>query len=82
VKSGNRETLSELGTLALPEYTTRYSLKQVLLRTLGDTEETAHLVDYLLDAWEIFDLLTERFDVETARRILMTPPCCMEVVPS
>ncbi len=66
----------------LPEHPTRYYLQRVLEHELDHTEETAHLIDYVLEAWETLDLLTERFGRENALKILTTPACLTEVVPS
>lgn len=59
------ETLSPL-----PEYPTREHLQAVLRSELGESEDTEHLLDYLEDSWETFDLLVERFGRDTAEKII------------
>ena len=58
---------------ALPETPTRFHLVDFLGRTLGDTEETARLIDYIQDMWETIDLLRAWFGSEQAQRIIDTP---------
>jgi hypothetical protein len=57
----------------LPEEPTRYHIQSVLQHELGDTEATAHLLDYLQEAWETFDMLIERFGQEDAHKIMNVP---------
>ncbi len=66
----------------LPDHPTRYYLQRVLEHELGNTEETAHLLDHILEAWETLDRLSERFGQEIALKILTTPAYLKEVVPS
>ncbi|WP_376797423.1 hypothetical protein [Thermogemmatispora sp.] len=40
---------------------------------LGPSERTEHLIDWLLDMWETIDLLTARFGVARAWRIIAAP---------
>lgn len=70
-------------TLAdVPTKPTRYYLKQVLLHELGDTEETAILLDDIQAAWETMDLLIERFGQEDTQKILTAPSSLETVVSS
>jgi hypothetical protein len=73
------ETLADI-----PEQATRQNLVDVLLHELGNTEETAHLTDWIWDMWETMDLLKERFGEEAAHKIIKAPSCIShsEVCPS
>jgi hypothetical protein len=55
----------------VPEKPTRYDMEKVLLHELGNTEETAHLLDYLKEAWETLDQLIERFGMGSAHKIML-----------
>jgi hypothetical protein len=55
---------------SLPEKPTRYHIEEVLRHELGNTEDTALLLDSLKYAWETLDLLIERFGGEDAHKIL------------
>ncbi len=50
------QTLQEV-----PEKATRHEIVTVLLHELGETEATQHLLDYIKEMWETYDLLTQRF---------------------
>ena len=43
---------------------------QQLREELGETEETEHLVDWLLDAWETLEILRDRFGEARALQLL------------
>lgn len=62
------ETLTDI-----PEQATRQHLVDVLLHELGDTEEVAHLIDWIRDMWETVDLLKKRFGEETTHKIIKAP---------
>ena len=57
----------------VPEESTRYSIEKVIKYELGDTEESAKILDYVRDAWETVDLLIAKFGKEDAYKILNTP---------
>jgi hypothetical protein len=50
---------------------TRVEIIAALSRELGNSEETEHLIDWLLDVWETVDILVERFGAECARSMLL-----------
>lgn len=58
---------------SLPGSITRGDIVNILKRLLGDTEETAHLVDWLRDTWETSDILTQRFGKEATHKIIHAP---------
>jgi hypothetical protein len=58
---------------ALPEIPTRSSFLDLLQRVLGETEETALLIDYIQDMWESVDMLNNRFGPERAQKIIALP---------
>lgn len=58
---------------ALPERPTRVQFLDLLPRVLGDTEETAHLIDYIEEMWETIDLLISRFGHARAKKIIALP---------
>jgi hypothetical protein len=68
-----KETLITIATLLLMQkkQPTRYSVAEQLKRELGDTEETAILLDYLEDAWETLDLFKEKVGAEQALAIIL-----------
>jgi hypothetical protein len=43
---------------------------QQLRQELGETEETEHLIDWLLDAWETLEILRDRFGEAKALQLL------------
>ena len=67
-----------------PEQVTRQHLIQVLLHEMGDTEESAHLIDWILDMWETIDALKTQFGEETAQTIIEALPYlpCSDVCPT
>jgi hypothetical protein len=68
---GDKALVLVAETLAnLPEQPTRYHIQNVLRHELGNTEDTAHLLDYLLDAWETLDLLIQKCGKEDAYKII------------
>ena len=68
--------------LTLPEQATRSHMLAVLQDELGNSEKTAYLIDYIQDVWETFDLLLERFGRENTLKIITTPSCIADIVPS
>lgn len=68
----------------IPEQATRQHLAQVLLHEMGETEEAAHLIDWIWDMWETIDLLKAQFGEETAHTIIEAPSYlpCSEMCPS
>jgi chlorite dismutase len=62
------ETLAEV-----PERATRQHIDEVLQHEMGDTEEAAHLIDWIRDMWETIDLLKARFGKEAAHTIIEAP---------
>jgi hypothetical protein len=62
------ETLADL-----PQEPTRHYIKQVLRHELGNTEETEHLIDYVQELWETWDMLIERFGTKDAQKIINAP---------
>jgi alkylated DNA nucleotide flippase Atl1 len=64
------ETLQEV-----PEKATRHEIVTVLLHELGDMEATQHLLEYVKELWETYDLLIERFGPQAARIIIQAPVC-------
>jgi hypothetical protein len=40
-----------------------------LRKELGDNEETEHLIDYLIDAWDTLEILRDRFGEAKAIQI-------------
>jgi hypothetical protein len=81
IEEGRQELQTLIGEQAIgmvaetlqnvPEKPTRYDIEKVLWHELGNTEKTAHLLDYLKEAWETLDLLTERFGIEDARKMII-----------
>jgi hypothetical protein len=66
--------------LLLPEQATRFHIVTALREQLGNLEETEHLIDYIQDAWETFDLLLERFGRENTLKIITTPSCIADII--
>jgi hypothetical protein len=64
----------------LPETLTQSTLVPILRRELGNTEETAILIDHIQEMWETIDLLIARFGPEQARKIRDTPSSSLSVV--
>jgi len=64
------QTLQEV-----PEKATRHEMVSVLQHELGETEATQHLLDYIKEMWETYDLLTQRFGPQAARTIIEAPAC-------
>jgi flagellin-specific chaperone FliS len=62
------ETLKDL-----PDTPTRGTLLELLRRELDHTEEVATLIERIQRMWEIIDMLSARFGVEPARKIMETP---------
>jgi hypothetical protein len=61
-------------TLAtLPEKPERYAILDVIRHLQGNTEKTAHLIDYVQDMWETIDLLKKEFGEEDAQKIVCAP---------
>jgi len=44
-----------------------------LRRELGDSEDTEHLIDWLLDAWSTLEMLEERFGETRALQLYTAP---------
>ncbi|MBV9228088.1 MAG: hypothetical protein JOZ18_02155 [Chloroflexi bacterium] len=61
---------------ALPGTPTRFHLLDLLPRVLGNSEETAQLIDHIQGMWETIDLLNVRFGPEGAQKIIQTPSSC------
>jgi hypothetical protein len=45
------------------------TLLEELHRELGASEETEHLIDWLLDSWSTLEMLRERFDEARALQL-------------
>lgn len=69
-------------TKDLPEQAIRSYLPDVLRHELGSTEEIEMLLDYIADAQETCDLLSERFGREIAVKILTMPSYLSPIAPS
>lgn len=63
--------LSSQPCLDLPAASTQQEVVEAILRTCGNTEETAWLLDWLQDLWETRDILCARFGEEQTLRILL-----------
>ncbi len=59
-----------IAAMTSAEHPTRHDLRSTLLRELPNTEENAHLLERLEDAWELQDMLTERFGANVAQMLL------------
>lgn len=55
---------------SLPEKPERNAVIDVITHLLGNTEEIAHLIDYLRDMWETIDLLIQKFGKEDAQKMI------------
>lgn len=74
VGSEEQATAMVVTTLApLPEKPERYHIPDVLRHIRGDTEATAHLIDYIEEMWETIDLLVELLGKEDAHKIISAP---------
>ncbi|GER83156.1 MAG: hypothetical protein IMW90_02850 [Thermogemmatispora sp.] len=62
---------SSFSQCRLPE--SRQDHLSALRAELGASEETEHLIDWLLDMWETIDLLIARFGAARAWQIIATP---------
>ena len=49
---------------------TRFEMMRELRRLIGNNEETEHLIDWLLDAWQTYDGLVERVGQECASQMM------------
>ncbi|HEU5383710.1 MAG TPA: hypothetical protein VFV38_50560 [Ktedonobacteraceae bacterium] len=49
---------------------TQQYIVQQLRKELGEAEETEHLIDWLLDAWETLEILRDRFGETRALQLL------------
>jgi len=63
----------------IPERPTQCTLVPILRRELGNTEETAILIDHIQEMWETMDILRARFGPERARTIIDTPSSGLSV---
>jgi hypothetical protein len=49
---------------------TRFEMMNELRRILGHNEETEHMIDWIQDAWQTYDVLIERVGRERAHQII------------
>ena len=71
---GEKATAMVAETLScISEKPTRNDIEKVIKYELGDTEETALLLDYVRDMWETVELLIEKFGSADAHKILNAP---------
>jgi hypothetical protein len=49
---------------------TRFEMMNELRRILGPSEETEHVIDWVQDAWQTYDVLIERVGRECAYQII------------
>ncbi len=54
----------------ISERPARHHIHALLLHELGDTEETAHLLDWIADMWETYDELLKRFNAEFVHKVI------------
>lgn len=79
-----QEALHLMGdAMTSAEHPTRHDIRSTLRRELPNTEENAQLLERLEDAWELQDMLTERFGASVAETIFDAPSRpSEEVLPS
>ena len=60
---------------AIPEQPTRVHVREMLQQELGESEETAQMLDGIDDLWDTVDQLQARFGAEGARKIVSARSC-------
>ena len=55
---------------ALPEHPERHAVLAVIKHMRGESEHTAHMLDWIQDVWETLDILLQEFGEEDTRKIL------------